>query len=61
MLKYPADKAGEEIVEALIARRRRLLIGNDAKGLDVLARVTPGGYWGVMQRTMNAAGRVATR
>lgn len=61
MLKYPADKAGEEIVEALIARRRRLLIGNDAKGLDVLARVTPSGYWGVMQRAMNAAGGVATR
>jgi short-subunit dehydrogenase len=60
MLKYPADKAGEEIVEALIARRRRLLIGNDAKGLDVLARVTPSGYWGVMQRAMNAAGGSST-
>ena len=28
---------------------------------DVLARVTPSGYWGVMQRAMNAAGGVATR
>lgn len=56
MLRYPADKAGEEIVEALVNRRRRLLIGNDAKGLDVLARVTPSGYWGVMQRAMAAGG-----
>lgn len=57
MLRYPADTAGEEIVEALIARRRRLLIGNDAKGLDVLARLTPGSYWTHMQRGMEVAAR----
>lgn len=57
MLSYPAEKAAEEIVEAAIHRAPRLLIGNDAKALDVLARVTPGSYWGLMQRGMALAAR----
>lgn len=56
-LRYPADKAAEEIVEALLARRRRLLIGNDARALDALARVAPSGYWSVMQRGLELAAR----
>ncbi|OAB88902.1 acetoin dehydrogenase [Janibacter melonis] len=56
-LRYPADKAAEEIVEALVARRRRLLVGNDARALDALARVAPSGYWSVMQRGLELAAR----
>ena len=55
MLSYPADRAAEEILEAAIARRPRLLIGKDAKALDILARVLPGRYWPVMQRLMGGA------
>lgn len=57
MLSYPADRAAEEILEAAIARRPRLLIGKDAKALDILARVLPGRYWPVMQRLMGGASR----
>lgn len=57
MLTYPADRAAEEIVEAAIARRPRLLIGNDAKGLDVLARLAPARYWSLMGRAMALAAR----
>lgn len=61
MLSYPADKAAEEIIEAAIARKPRLLIGNDAKVLDVLARVTPGHYWGIMERSMARVTAVKAR
>ena len=57
MLRYPPDRAAEEIIEAAIARRPRLLIGNDAKGLDVLARLTPARYWSLMGRAMALASR----
>lgn len=57
MLTYPADRAAEEIIEATIARQPRLLIGKDAKGLDVLARVTPSRYWSLMGRAMALAAR----
>lgn len=57
VLRYPADKAAEEIVEAAIARRPRVLIGNDAKGLDLLARLAPGRYWSLMGRAMALAAK----
>lgn len=57
MLKYPADKAAEQIIEAARKRQARLLIGTDAQGLDVLARVLPGAYGGVMKRAMELAAR----
>lgn len=41
MLSYPADRAAEDIIEATINRRPRLLIGQDAKALDVMARTRP--------------------
>lgn len=52
MLVFPAAKAAEEIIEATLARKPRVLIGNDAKGLDVLARITPSRYWSLMGRAM---------
>lgn len=57
MLSYPADQAAEEIIEAAIARKPRLLIGKDAKGLDKLARLTPSHYWSVMGRAMALVAR----
>lgn len=50
MLRHPADRAAEEIIEAAIARQGRLLIGNDAKALDRVARSLPARYWSLMSR-----------
>lgn len=57
MLSYPAHQAAEEIVEAAVHRRRRLLISNDAKGLDLLARLSPSRYWSLMGRAMALAAK----
>lgn len=59
VLKYPADKAAEEIIEAAIHRRPRLLIGNDARALDAMARLTPSRYWSLMGRAMALAAKRA--
>ena len=57
MLTYPADRAAEEIIEAALARRPRLLIGRDAKALDVIARANPARYWSLMSRAMALAAK----
>lgn len=57
VLRHPADRAAEEIIEAAIARRPRLLIGTDAKALDLLARITPSRYWSLMGRAMALAAK----
>lgn len=59
MLSHPADRAAEAIIEAAIARQGRLLIGNDAKALDKLARAVPARYWSLMGRGMALATRRA--
>lgn len=56
LLRFPADKAAELILEAMIARNSRLLIGADAKALQGLARVLPKRHWSVLARGM-ALGR----
>jgi NAD(P)-dependent dehydrogenase (short-subunit alcohol dehydrogenase family) len=55
MLRFPADRAAELIIEAMVARNPRLLIGADAKALAGLARVLPRRYWSVLQRGMDLA------
>ncbi|GAA3602871.1 SDR family oxidoreductase [Marihabitans asiaticum] len=57
VLRYPAAKAGEEIVQAALARRSRLLIGMDARALDALVRATPSSYWSYLGPVMDRAGR----
>ncbi len=57
MLRYPADQAAEETIEAAVYRRPRLLIGNDAKALDALARLSPSHYWPLMSRAMSLAAK----
>ena len=51
------DRAAEEIIEAAVARRPRLLIGNDARALDALARLLPARYWSFMGRGMALAAK----
>lgn len=50
----PAD-AARRIVDATIARRARTMVGREARLVDVLARVTPNGYWGFMRRPLRDA------
>lgn len=50
----PAD-AARRIVEATVRRRPRTMIGREARLVDVLARITPTGYWAPMRRPLRDA------
>lgn len=45
----PADDAAQQILEAVRKDRRRLLIGADAKAVDVIQRILPQGYQKILQ------------
>jgi NAD(P)-dependent dehydrogenase (short-subunit alcohol dehydrogenase family) len=49
-LRMPPSTAGEIIVRGVEQRRARLLVGSDAVGLALLARLLPVSYWSVMAR-----------
>jgi len=44
LLRTPADDAAQQILEGVRKDRRRLLIGADAKAVDVIQRILPQGY-----------------
>ncbi len=44
LLRIPPEEAARQIVEAIRHDQRRLLIGNDAKLLDLMQRFMPQGY-----------------
>ncbi|HAV4460271.1 SDR family oxidoreductase [Acinetobacter baumannii] len=44
LLRTPADDAAQQILEAVRKDRHRLLIGADAKFVDVIQRILPQGY-----------------
>lgn len=44
LLRCPPKEAARQILEAVKKDKRRLLIGNDAKALDLLQRLLPTGY-----------------
>ncbi|RKG30706.1 SDR family NAD(P)-dependent oxidoreductase [Acinetobacter tianfuensis] len=44
LLRCPPEEAARQILEAVQRDKRRLLIGNDAKALDLIQRVLPTGY-----------------
>jgi hypothetical protein len=50
----PADAAAR-IVEATVRRRPRIMIGREARLVDILTRVTPTHYWGPMRRPLRDA------
>ncbi len=50
----PADAAAR-IVDATIRRRPRIMIGREARLVDVLTRVTPTHYWAPMRRPLRDA------
>ncbi len=44
LLRCPPEEAARQILEAVQKDKRRLLIGNDAKAIDIMQRVLPTGY-----------------
>ncbi|MFN2319276.1 MAG: SDR family NAD(P)-dependent oxidoreductase [Dermatophilaceae bacterium] len=57
MLRFPADRAAELIIEAMLERNPRLLIGADAKALAAVTRLLPRRYWSLLKRGMDLANR----
>jgi short-subunit dehydrogenase len=49
-LTMPPEDAAREILAAVRTRRPRLVITRAAKGADLLARLTPSGYWKISER-----------
>ncbi|MCJ2070459.1 SDR family NAD(P)-dependent oxidoreductase [Methylobacterium sp. J-030] len=50
LLKMPPAQAGEIIVRAVEQRRRRVLVGSDAKLVSLIERLMPVAYWRLVQR-----------
>ncbi|GAA4802706.1 SDR family NAD(P)-dependent oxidoreductase [Tomitella cavernea] len=50
LLKLPADKAARTIIDGVEAGRARVLVGNDAKTLDLLVRAAPRFYTGLIAK-----------
>lgn len=48
-LRFPADRAAELIIAAMVSRNPRLLIGVEAKALSGVVRILPGRYWAALQ------------
>ena len=44
LLKLPASKAAEIIVDGVEKNKARIVVGNDAKALDIVVRLAPRGY-----------------
>ena len=51
LLTLDPDEAARQIVEAIVRRRRRLVIGRDAKQVMVMQRLFPVSYWSVVEAT----------
>jgi short-subunit dehydrogenase len=49
LLKLPPEIAGETIVRGIEERKARVLIGADARLIDLLVRIAPVSYWRIMQ------------
>lgn len=49
------EDAAVRIVEATVRRRPRVMVGREARLVDVLTRVTPTRYWAPMRRPLRAA------
>ena len=48
-LRLPPDEAAETIIRGVENRRARLLVGSDAKVIDMAARLAPVSYWKLLE------------
>ena len=53
LLRTSPEDAAEQITQAILHRKKRLLIGNDAKMADRIQRLFPATYWKIVGRQMN--------
>lgn len=53
-LKMPPHKAGEIIAKGIEARKKRILVGNDAWAMDIIQRLLPVGYWSILKKQFGA-------
>lgn len=61
MLRIPPEEAARQIIEAIRHDQRRLLIGNDAKALDLMQRLLPQGYQKIFTMASNAQNRAIAK
>ncbi|MEM6742149.1 MAG: SDR family oxidoreductase [Pseudomonadota bacterium] len=54
LLKMPPDDAAEIIAKGLQRRAKRVLVGHDARLIDIVQRLSPTGYWPVLQRVFQS-------
>jgi NAD(P)-dependent dehydrogenase (short-subunit alcohol dehydrogenase family) len=50
LLRMPADKAASIIIKGVEAGRPRVLVGNDARALELMTRLLPTGYQRIVAR-----------
>ncbi len=50
LLKMPPDQAAEIIASGLAKGKTRILIGGDARAVDIIQRLMPSGYWSVLKK-----------
>ncbi|OON62894.1 acetoin dehydrogenase [Massilia sp. KIM] len=50
LLRMPPEQAGELIVRGIEAGRARVLVGNDAKFVSLLERLSPVHYWNILKK-----------
>ena len=58
LLRMPAEDASQQILDAVLKNKRRLLIGNDAKAIDLMQRILPTGYQKVTALATNLSKRL---
>lgn len=57
MARTTAEQAAAVIVAGIEQRKKRILIGRDAKILDLIQRLLPVGYWALLMRLARMAAR----
>ena len=60
LLRCPPETAAQAILKAVRRDDRRVLVGNDARVLDVVQRVMPTGYQVIMGRAMQDGARLVS-
>ena len=54
LLRMPPEQAGEIIVRGVEKRQARVLVGNDAKMVALLERISPVNYWNLLRKAIKA-------
>ena len=53
--KASPDEAAERIIRGIARNEPRILIGKDARAMDILQRLKPGTYWSTIARKLDKA------